>query len=67
MLPYSGRPTRKNNGRRKVTEITRSGAPRWIERIALPIDPKTSISPEIPAVIARFADMRTNSAVSFCS
>ena len=66
-LLYSGRATRKNSGRRKVTETTRSGAPRWIERIALPIEPSTSISPEIPAVIARLAGMRINSALSFCS
>ena len=32
----------------------------------LPMEPSTSISPAMPALIARLADMRINSALRFC-
>ena len=47
----------QKSGRRKLTETAFSGAPRWIARIALPIELKPASSPVMPAAIAALADI----------
>src|SRR4029434_7522994 len=54
---YSGRLTNQKIGRRRLTETTRRGAPRWIALIALPMGLTPAHLAVPPAALAVFADI----------